>query len=90
MTWNLPSKQATCPVHKILVLEGPNLVAVGERLCAKPTVRGESKYRTLKGSNRLTLYRVRTTIVLNVGFAQRHSPTAINVHPFRMKPFGCG
>jgi 3-dehydroquinate dehydratase len=24
---------------KIMVLEGPNLVAVGERLCAKPTVR---------------------------------------------------
>ena len=47
---------ASCLSGKILVLKGPKLIAVGERLCAKPTVRCDTtsdpervKLRSLSG-----------------------------------------
>ena len=53
----------------------------------------DARVLSLKGSNCfhcLTLPGSELTILLTVGSAQSRSPTAINVHPFRMKSFGCG
>jgi len=88
------SKQSTsCFLSKIfLVPQGPKSVAVGERLCAKPTELPHRMTLTLKESKACRLsdpFRVLNVLFSTVGFAQSRSPTAIQFHPFRMK-LGCG
>src|ERR1051325_1732453 len=75
-----------CFLASLFALRGRKLIAVGERLCAKPTGAKQTS-NTLKGSDNppsSTLSGLDHATDLFVGFAQSRSPTAINSHPFRM------